>query len=317
MVRLRENFQHGTLTAQLLIGGTTLDSAELASLQAVTAPDIAVLVLDPAGDDGAPEIVHVTAHTGAATTATILRAQEGTTARQHEIATVWKHSPTADDFGLKLASFTYIAQGTTLYTLPAGVTAILVECIGGGGGGGGTSGATSNSAAAAGGGGGAYSREWITAPDASYACVVGAGGAGGTAGANAGTVGADTTFGSPSVCTALGGGGGAAMAAGTAVTIAQATDGGAVSGISDFEVSGGTSGPGIRLSGTVGAAGNGGSGGYGAGGGIGRAHAGGGAGTGEPGKPFGSGGAGALSVGVGNNAGGPGANGLIIVWEFE
>lgn len=98
MARLRQNFQSGDLSAGLTIGGTTLTSAQLAGFQAVVAPDIAVIVLDPHGVDGAPEIVHVTAHTALALTATILRAQEGTVARAHNVATDWEHNITEDDF---------------------------------------------------------------------------------------------------------------------------------------------------------------------------------------------------------------------------
>lgn len=313
MVRLRENFQHGTLTAQLLIGGTTLDSAELASLQAVTAPDIAVLVLDPAGDDGAPEIVHVTAHTGAATSATILRAQEGTAARQHEIGTVWEHSPTADDYGLKLVSFTYIAQGTTLYTLPAGITAILVECIGAGGGGAGADTSGANGGAGGGGGGGGFARKWITAPDASYPCVVGAGGAGGAAGANAGDAGTNTTFGSPSVCTATAGSGGQPMAAGTTVALSGAGNSGAGT-VGDFLLKGSGGGFGIRQTASIMNGGSGGSAAMGGGGirGFGSSAA------GDTGADYGGGGSGACVLSGGaDQAGGVGANGRIIVWEYR
>lgn len=55
----------------------------------------------------------------------------------HSADTTSVHGIT-DTSGLEvLKSFTYIAQGTTTYTLPAGITAIYVECIGPGGGGGG------------------------------------------------------------------------------------------------------------------------------------------------------------------------------------
>lgn len=99
MARLKQNFISGTITDNpLLVGATTVNSAGLASLSAIAAPDIAVLVLDPLGVAGAPEIVWVTAHTGAATSATISRAAEGTTARQHLSGVTWILAATIRDF---------------------------------------------------------------------------------------------------------------------------------------------------------------------------------------------------------------------------
>lgn len=140
MARLRQNFQNGELSAGLTIGGTTLNSGELAAFQAVAGADIAVIVLDPHGVDGAPEIVHVTAHTALAVTATILRAQEGTVARAHNAGTDWEHNITEDDFtysnldGLPVITAGVavedegVAQGqaTTVDFVGAGVTATEV-----------------------------------------------------------------------------------------------------------------------------------------------------------------------------------------------
>jgi len=100
MSRKRAAGINGTITNNpLAIGGTSLSSAELASLPEVVSPDIMAIVLDPAGTAGDPEIVHVTAHTSSATTATISRAEEGTTARQHASGVAWLHGPTTHDFG--------------------------------------------------------------------------------------------------------------------------------------------------------------------------------------------------------------------------
>lgn len=99
MVRIRSAYVSGTiLNNPLAIGDTTLSSAALANLPAVASPDYAALILDPAGSAGNPEIVWVTAHTASATTATIARAKEGTTARQHLLAVAWAHGPTIMDF---------------------------------------------------------------------------------------------------------------------------------------------------------------------------------------------------------------------------
>lgn len=98
MARLRTNNVFGTITNNpLLIGGTTLSGAGLANLVAVTGSDVAAITLDPNRVNGAPEIVYVTAHTAGNTSATILRGQEGTAARQHPNGTFWVHAPTALD----------------------------------------------------------------------------------------------------------------------------------------------------------------------------------------------------------------------------
>lgn len=81
----------------LTAGATTLTSAALAAMVAIGATQFAWIILDPFGIDGAPEHVKVTAHTAGATTATIVRAQGGTTARQHLANTPWVHGPVATD----------------------------------------------------------------------------------------------------------------------------------------------------------------------------------------------------------------------------
>lgn len=99
IVRKKAGFLSGTTTDNpLLIGATTINGAALASLPAVSSPDIAVLILDADGSAGAPEIVYVTAHTGSATSATISRAAESSTARQHASGTDWVFAPTSKDF---------------------------------------------------------------------------------------------------------------------------------------------------------------------------------------------------------------------------
>lgn len=77
----------GVTSADPGAGGTTLNGAFLADLPAVADPEFIALTLDPEEEVGAPEIVWVTAHTALATSATILRGQEGTTARAHATGT--------------------------------------------------------------------------------------------------------------------------------------------------------------------------------------------------------------------------------------
>ena len=100
--RVRYNSYSGTITDNpLLIGATTMTSAELASFPVVTATQYVPITLDPMGIGGRPEVVYITAHTASATTATILRGQEqafgSSAARQHLQGTRWSHGPTAYD----------------------------------------------------------------------------------------------------------------------------------------------------------------------------------------------------------------------------
>ena len=97
-IREKQAYISGTLTATLAAAGTTLTSAELANLQAIASPSIAAIVLDPLGTAGDPEIVWVTAHTSSATTATISRAKESSTNREHASGVAWIHAPTLEDF---------------------------------------------------------------------------------------------------------------------------------------------------------------------------------------------------------------------------
>jgi hypothetical protein len=96
--RVRANTTQGVTTDNpLLVGATSFNSAGLANLPAI-ATQHAIIVLDPLRVAGAPEIVVVTAHTGAATSATITRGAYGTSARQHLSGTAWVHSTISEDY---------------------------------------------------------------------------------------------------------------------------------------------------------------------------------------------------------------------------
>ncbi len=116
--RLYDNNAQGTTTDNPLTNvATTVNSAGLANLSAVSG-NHAVLVLDPLRAAGAPEIVIVTAHTGAATSATITRGAYGTSARQHASGTLWVHPATKDDLTRILTSGTRPAdtyEGQLIY----------------------------------------------------------------------------------------------------------------------------------------------------------------------------------------------------------
>lgn len=70
----------------------------MSSFPAVASGQIAAVVLDSTASAGAPEIVWITAHTAAASTATIVRGQEGTTARAHTSGVTVIQGPTKFDF---------------------------------------------------------------------------------------------------------------------------------------------------------------------------------------------------------------------------
>lgn len=128
---------------------------------------------------------------------------------------------------------TITASGTSSFTVPAGVTTIIVKAWGAGGGGGGSS---SSSKSGGGGGGGAYTIQTFTGltPGTVYtnSIIVGAGGTGGAAGANSGTDGGNTTVTFTSTVTANGGklgtgGAGSSVGSGGAGGIAGTFAGGA------------------------------------------------------------------------------------------
>jgi hypothetical protein len=209
-----------------------------------------------------------------------------------------------------------INTGTVAFVPNVTSQFLFVECIGAGGSGGGVATAVTNAGAGGGGGGGAYSCIFLTGPlKASYTVSVGAGGAAPAAGANPGNSGADTTFDSPSVCTAKGGSGGGAdtVAAGTARVAGAGGAGGLASGgLGDSTFDGNSGHHGLALAAAQAVSGKGSAGPLG------------GAplsavvqGNGAAGGKFGSGGSGGCILSGGASvAGGAGANGLIRVTQY-
>lgn len=125
MTATYSNFQAGTTsTSPLVIAGTSLDSAMFAGLPAIAFPDYMWLTLDPPGVAGLPEIVQITAHAATSTNVTIVRAQQGTVARQHLAATIWRHSSTKADYH-ELPFRKLTTTGDTLYASAANTTARL------------------------------------------------------------------------------------------------------------------------------------------------------------------------------------------------
>jgi hypothetical protein len=101
-LRVRSGFLGGLIEDNpLASGATTLTSAALASVPTIASTQHLAIILDPDGLDGAPEIAWITAHTAAATTATITKGQEGSVARAHARDIPWVHGPTVRDFGFE------------------------------------------------------------------------------------------------------------------------------------------------------------------------------------------------------------------------
>lgn len=96
---MRADYVFGAIDAALTTGTTTLSSPTLARLPVVASPDVAAITLY---DSTALvyEVVWVTAHAAGATTATITRAQESSTARAWASGVTWTHAPTAYDLAL-------------------------------------------------------------------------------------------------------------------------------------------------------------------------------------------------------------------------
>lgn len=98
MATLYENLQGGTITDNpLSSGATTINSSAFQYLPTLTGGDVMYITLDPAGVNGAPEIVKITAHSAAATSVTVVRAQQDTTARAHPVSSQWIHGLTEAD----------------------------------------------------------------------------------------------------------------------------------------------------------------------------------------------------------------------------
>lgn len=96
--RIRSNSEFGLITDNpLTAGALTFNSARLSLFPVVSAAH-AVVTLDPRAINGEPEIVIITAHTAAATVATITRGAYGTVARSHPVGTEWIHAPLDEDF---------------------------------------------------------------------------------------------------------------------------------------------------------------------------------------------------------------------------
>ena len=194
--------------------------------------------------------------------------------------------------------FQYTGSPQT-FTLPAGVTRVMVEMWGGGGGGGASSGGTGY--AGDGGGGGAYAKSLFTVAS-NLTINVGAGGSGGTSPGGNGNAGGTTSISGGAVLSAGGGSGGKGNDVNSLITsggIPTATSASSL-GINGYPGAG-------ELGGATGGEG-----------GASPAGGAGGQANGTPGNtgaiPGGGGGGASQTNAGGASAGGAGANGLVIIW---
>ena len=210
-----------------------------------------------------------------------------------QIQALKSYLPNRGSFG---AGGTFGTTGTTAWTVPAGVTRVLVRAWGAGGGGGGCQGSQS---AASGGGSGAYVEGvYSVIPGSVINVTAGAPGGGGAGGAdNAGLPGGTSSFGPH--CSATGGGGG--LGASSGGYQATAGGGGAATGGNIFNIAG-LAGTAAANTGSVGLSGAGGATYCGSGGAP-------SVGAGNQSFGFGGGGGGGANGGTG----GAGGYGFVIV----
>ncbi len=198
-----------------------------------------------------------------------------------------------------------LTVGSGTYTPTVGTKYVWVRGVGSGGGGGGAAGA-GTIAVGGGGGSGAYGELWEAATSRAY--VVGAGGAGGTAG-NTGSTGTATTFGTAGAQLNLGAGVGGTSNQNATNAFAFGGVGGAAT-TAQFGIAGIAGQPALASNVTGGISGAGGASSFGAGAqSVGNANI-----AGVAATTPGGGGSGAVSTG--NQAGGAGANGVLVIFEF-
>lgn len=126
MARLRYNKLETTLGAELDDTSTSVTfavklTAADGDIPTIASPDYLPLVIDS-------EIVHLTAYTSEATSGTITRAEEGTTAATHTNGTAVRNASTAEDLNIVINTdgnpgrkiYVGTVDPDTLYTLELG-----------------------------------------------------------------------------------------------------------------------------------------------------------------------------------------------------
>jgi hypothetical protein len=118
-IRQRRPFGGGLVDDNPLgSGATTLTSTGLSTLfeLGTTLSAHIAIVLDPDGTDGDPETAYITAYTNGATTATIARGKEGTTARAHAQNTPWIAAIMHSDFPTWITKARTVGDGDKTIT---------------------------------------------------------------------------------------------------------------------------------------------------------------------------------------------------------
>lgn len=117
--RSRTNLVAGALSAGISGADTTISSAGLAGLAVIDATNHAAITIFAADGNGrilVSEIVYVTAHTAAATTATVVRGREGTSASAWSSGATWAHAPTTRDLSTGTVAFASRTAGEVTFT---------------------------------------------------------------------------------------------------------------------------------------------------------------------------------------------------------
>lgn len=210
----------------------------------------------------------------------------------------------------------YTTSGGNTWTKPAGLKRVRVTVVGGGGSGGGCAAtAGAQSASSGGGAAGGASIKIIEAASlgTTETATVGAKGAAPAAGANNGNAGGTSSFGAH--CSATGGAGGPASTAGNSgATFTNSAAAGGVGSSGTINLKGGPGGAGFMNTGTAELCGHGGSSMLGGGPPATRNNT---AGIAADANAYGAGGSGAaIDASQSAQAGGAGADGIIIVEEF-
>ena len=203
----------------------------------------------------------------------------------------------------------FTSSGT--YTPATGATKALVYCTGGGGGGGGIDGQSAGDAISNAGSAGGTAIKLITSLAASYTVTIGAAGGGGAAGTNNGSNGGDTTFtdGASLTLTGSGGIGGSGRAGASTSTFSGGTNGSNASG-GDINLRGDDGGSLRRASGDTASASHSGGSFYGGSRAATRN------GNGRDGGAPGAGGGSTTTSTTANYAGGDGAAGIVVIYEY-
>lgn len=212
--------------------------------------------------------------------------------------------------GGNLTGLTTYTSGSGTYSVPAGVTSLVVVGQGGGGGGTSVSSSATNCGASGGGGAGGSFTVRLSSLAGSYSYAIGSGGGAGSGGGN-------TTFGT---YTASGGSAGSGSSSASTVAGVSGGAGGGASGTSAVVSYGSAGSPGfcMDVSAYVGCAGGTGGGSRFGGGGAGGALTTTGASAGSSGNTYGGGGGGGCSLNSGGSAtGGSGAGGVLLIYEYS